>query len=107
MSEAKKTIGSFIRGLTQPQVVRTCKGCDSTWSVPRYFARRRGSGRPKAGVARGRRGAGVPSPGRKQINPIASTQAADADLRAGYATCPSCGRKRHFSQHKSWFIDKS
>ncbi len=99
----------FFRALARPQVLRTCKKCGYSWTVPRYYTKRhfRGLSLPPGATQVSPRGTGLMTPvtgqevdeTRKESEEVTRTHSA-------YATCARCGSDT-YSQRRLWHESKS
>jgi predicted nucleic-acid-binding Zn-ribbon protein len=89
---------SLLRGVTHPELVRTCKSCGYQWKVPRYYARMRPSG--QGGGSRYNSG------GLDSNRATVDANAAMADEVATFRSCAKCG-SQDYSQKRIWHESKA
>jgi predicted nucleic-acid-binding Zn-ribbon protein len=91
-------VRGILRALYRPKALRTCRKCEFTWKVPRYYAR------PQIQVALTA----------KSRSPLASKRARElaarrneeiAEVITAYGHCPRCGNEE-FSQRRLWVQSK-
>jgi len=91
-------VWGILRALIRPKALRTCRKCEFTWKVPRYYAR------PQIQVALAARSRS-PLASRRTRELAARRNEEMAEVSAAYGHCPRCGSEE-FSQCRLWVQSK-
>jgi predicted nucleic-acid-binding Zn-ribbon protein len=97
----------FIRALSRPEILRTCKKCAYSWKTPRYYTKRHATGLARPDLGAGSRDGYMDNP----FNPthLSNMRGPNEELmkdEAVFDICPKCESKE-FSQKRIWRESKA
>jgi len=91
-------LAAFLRGLSRPQVERTCTECGHRWVVPRYYAHSHAGGSPATS------GVGFTQGGVELINQFVDRRAQLENTWRAFQVCPHCQSAKRYEQKRLWFV---
>jgi predicted nucleic-acid-binding Zn-ribbon protein len=91
--------GDFVRAVGRPMLVRTCKVCGYTWTLPRYFAKTRPKGMTGS-IGGSTDGYSHPT-SVAGVDAMVDRNASMAGQVAVYRTCAKCG-SQDYTQKRIW-----